>query len=494
MKLPFKELAMSRYIYINPETNTVHLLMPIMSGSEIGRDNTCKSVYSLQEFFGLAGANKQSSAIGVLTDYKAALEFDLKNMPVSEEKTRKTHRLSQINTYLEILNQIQHDTCITQPLMQQFPLYPEPLEHLMQENESNLHSIILRPRNQDNYLRTTAILPTFSANHDMMVNGQLISNDSILADTLWHNFQSISFTPKSKEGLIARVVVKRADLPVHFDEIRKVLIDEIKMYLGITVKFDVTQSTRYARSVPMNQSYIDEQLTIDADNPATTQDYAHALIEYCTPNLFDNVEGSPFYTVNDSEHLSLLTQFFLAELNIACKEQGITTANSPLINALKHYVAEFDSNEADWEALDKIWIEEVGRAQRNVTAHIAHEYCHPDHCFEDVNHNNELLNAAIPGNLKRQLKFFNVVTFNNDFWFSPGSYSADSGLGFSFGIFRGDGGVGVGGGAGSVGIRGARRDSAALTTIDKVRTNDREQSLLNLSQPLNLQASQSHVL
>lgn len=72
--------------------------MPIMSGTEIGLDNTCKSVYSLQEFFGLAGSNQQSAAIAILSDYKAALAFDVKYMPASEEKTRKAYRLSQIDT------------------------------------------------------------------------------------------------------------------------------------------------------------------------------------------------------------------------------------------------------------------------------------------------------------------------------------------------------------------------------------------------------------
>ena len=96
MRLLFKEPTAPRYIYINPVTNIVHLLIPIMSGTEIGLDNTCKSVYSLQEFFGLLGANKQSTGLGVLTDYKAALEFDLKYMPASAEKTAKAHRLSQI--------------------------------------------------------------------------------------------------------------------------------------------------------------------------------------------------------------------------------------------------------------------------------------------------------------------------------------------------------------------------------------------------------------
>ena len=34
---------------------------------------------------------------------KLALEFDLKYMPASLEKTAKAHRLSQIDTYLDIL-------------------------------------------------------------------------------------------------------------------------------------------------------------------------------------------------------------------------------------------------------------------------------------------------------------------------------------------------------------------------------------------------------
>ena len=115
--------------------------MPIMSGTEIGLDNTCMSVYSLQEFFGLLGANQQSTALGVLTDYKAALEFDLKYMPASEDKVRKAHRLAQIDTYLNILQHVQQDTRITKPLKLRFPLYPEPLVHLMQASEANLHSV-----------------------------------------------------------------------------------------------------------------------------------------------------------------------------------------------------------------------------------------------------------------------------------------------------------------------------------------------------------------
>jgi len=791
-----------------------------MSGSEIGLDNTCKSVYSLQEFFGLLGANQQNTAVGTLEDYKAALEFDLKYMPASEEKALKEQRLQQIMTYLSILKQIQQNKLITKPLLQAFPLYPEPLEILMQAVDANLHSIILRPKVQDNMLRTTAIAPAFSANHDHIENGQVIPQASLLGDTLRQRYQSVSFTPKSQEALIAHIVSSRTGLPVDFVAIKDQLITEIETYLGIKVSFEQTQSNQAQRaagstpSVPMNQPYLDEQLAIDGDNPATTEAYVKGLIQYCTPNLFDNVEGSPFYALHNNEQLSILTQFFLAELNIASSAQSITAANfgqiletdaqlikdlaqavkdalehsapveealikyvtqhkdrfelknlipedsiptlkerfkshweqikasphfdefmllsdtpgyffshqnciavhfsnflqtgffdevknpatqaflhamqqdfdtvdkpnnvvphkndhinatvkeididlstmdkaalqalyedintypkalkeslltqfkqerpdfkpqidakqflqhvaygqqeeaeallksdpelaqellkaadipftdysgrtftctayeyaywakdahmqrmlekyirqdeatrldilhrvqtieepmhptaadgflappkpkglcyttqdkagniinhrdahfdlTPLISALKHYVSEFNKiknkTEADWERLDKIWVEIVGMAQRMVPAHIAHEYCHPDRSFEDITKNIALLDASNPANLKRRLKFYNGETGNDDVWFTPGSHSVDSGLGFSIGILRASGWPCT-----RVRKARARVDSDALTSIDKVRTNDCKQSLNNLNQPLAVQTT-----
>jgi hypothetical protein len=761
-----------------------------MSGTEIGLDNTCKSVYALQEFFGLFGAEPKSTAAGVLKEYKEALTFDLKYLNASEEKISKQQRLLQINTYLDTLNQVQDDAQVTGPLKQAFPLYPEPLIHLMQRDTTNLHSIILRPIYKDNFLRLTVVTPTFSAHH---------TQPSILADTLRQQYQHISFTPKSKDELIARVILRCAGLPVELAAIKAQLIQEINDYLGIAVNLEHTQGSRYAPSVSMNQAYLDEQI-----NPTTTEECVNGLIQYCTPNLFDTIEGSPFYTVNTSERLSILTQFFLAELNIVCKEQGMTVANfgqileqdaqltqelatavkhalehsapveetliksinqhqarfelnqpipdqgipalktrfkshwehikasphfdefmllgeqhglfvahqgsiathfanfvhigwqhdlnqfiqdfesidkpnnmiphknthilqemeldvssmdtnslqalyddinthprkealliqfkqerpdfkaqievreflqhvaygeqneaeallqdptiaqelltahhipftdysgrtfqctayeyaywakdshmqrmlekyirqddstrlnilgrvnaieepinptlsagflapprikgvcyttqdsagntihhrdahydlTPLISALQHYVAEFkkkpNKTQADWDAIEKIWIEEVGRAQRDVPAHIAHEYCHPDRSFNDIKKNSESLSAANSSNLKRQLKFSNYETGNYDAWFSRGPYSMDSGLGFSWGIVRGWPRIGRAirrVGVAGLGVNaGAHIDLAALIIIDNVRTEDLKQSLRNLSQPLN---------
>lgn len=174
MKLPFKEPVAPRYIYINPQTNVVHLLMPVMSGTEIGLDNTCKSVYSLLEFFCLLGANQQSAASMILKNYQEGLAFDIKYHPNSEQKALKEQRLVQINMYLRLLQQVQQEEQITNPLKLIFPTYPAALESLMQASEANLHSVILRPEEQDVQLRTTAISPVFSAHHDTMVNGQRI--------------------------------------------------------------------------------------------------------------------------------------------------------------------------------------------------------------------------------------------------------------------------------------------------------------------------------
>ena len=38
MKIPFEEPLSPRYIYINPETNQVHLLVPLVQGQEISTD------------------------------------------------------------------------------------------------------------------------------------------------------------------------------------------------------------------------------------------------------------------------------------------------------------------------------------------------------------------------------------------------------------------------------------------------------------------------
>ncbi len=169
---------------------------------------------------------------------------------------------------------------------------------------------------------------------------------------------------------------------------------------------------------------------------------------------------------------------------------------TPLKKALSDYIKAYNQSpkqtDTNWEALDQIWIK-VGLLQREVPAHIAHEYCHPKRSFDDVLNNTALLDASKPeNNLERGLKFYNYETASYDVWFTPGALKGP-GLGSSFAIIRGGyarGGwgmlemVGIGiGGWGSI-------DLSAIEAIDKARTDDLKRSLANLAAPSTLQAAQ----
>ena len=327
MKVCLHELAFSRYVYVNPLTNIVHLIMPIMSGIDIGLDNTCKSVYSLREFFGIAGENKQTDAIGVLNRYKQALEHDVHFMPPSHEKVLKVERLAQINHYLSIIKKLQKDPLIRDSLAKDYPSYPTPLQYLMASPQANLHSIILRPAQQDFALRINSIRPIFSLPHDLYFNRQIHEQRSLFYETLITRWKDLRFRAKSKEELVQRVVSKLAGHAVDFEAVRRQLSAEVKVYLGFDCNFNQTQDTSEIASESVNQAYMDAQLAIDADNPATHEAYAHALIYYCVPHLMAAQAGSPFNFINTVERLSIATQLMLAEINLFCYEQGQSSAN-----------------------------------------------------------------------------------------------------------------------------------------------------------------------
>jgi len=92
MRIPFTEPTAPRYIYVDPETNQVHLLVPIVGGQDISTDNTCKSTVAVDAFF------QEDGALRELNAYKAALEFDLQWLDSGHpQKALKESRLNQIN-------------------------------------------------------------------------------------------------------------------------------------------------------------------------------------------------------------------------------------------------------------------------------------------------------------------------------------------------------------------------------------------------------------
>ena len=140
-----------------------------------------------------------------------------------------------------------------------------------------------------------------------------------------------------------------------------------------------------------------------------------------------------------------------------------------LITALDTYVTNYDR--WDYHQGDEAWLN-VGKAQREVPAHIAHEYCRGDRSFDPRPEFNE-------DTLPRVLTFYNYVTAVKS-WFPLTSSS--SGLGFDFGLLRRARGGSAAGAAGwAAGAAAPTLDLAAVSHLDEVRTADLTQSRENLT-------------
>jgi len=141
-----------------------------------------------------------------------------------------------------------------------------------------------------------------------------------------------------------------------------------------------------------------------------------------------------------------------------------------LKQALEHYMKGYD----DWfrtdddVAIEAAWML-VGKAQRNLPAHIANEYCRKDRNFYKAT----FKEITLP----RTLKFNNRTTRNDDFWFPL--RAPDSGLGFNFAIMRSLAENAIGGGWRIPGRMFFER--RAINLLDEVRTAD----IMHLRERLN---------
>ena len=138
------------------------------------------------------------------------------------------------------------------------------------------------------------------------------------------------------------------------------------------------------------------------------------------------------------------------------------------------YVTNFDK--WNYHQQEEAWMK-VGQAQRDVPAHVAHEYCRPDRSFDP-------LPCFTEETLPRILTFDNYMT-NIGSWFPLSSSSAGLGLGFDFSLVR----AGVLGRLGrpvphdGPGGPASCIDLAAVRHLDEVRTAYLTQSRENLSRP-----------
>lgn len=290
--------------------------MSVVSGTVIGLDNTCKAVYSLQEFFGKGtNSNKKVTLKNELIAYKEALESDLKLLDTASRLAQeKKERLRQITTYLEVATYLEKHPELD-CLNQGFPSYPRPLEVLMQDRvSSNLYSMVLRPTVEDGYLRSEAANPIFSVAHKSVARG-IVAAPSPLQQALMSAYMPLSL--KDLKSQVINRVLKKLEphtLPVDFEVLRKTLQETVKERLNVAIDFTTYQGA------PLTQKIIDENMVFNAKT--TPKEYLDALWGYCANDLLDTMIVSPFYYLTTAESWSIATQFLLGITNIYAVSQG----------------------------------------------------------------------------------------------------------------------------------------------------------------------------
>lgn len=309
MTFTLTEPTHARYIFVNPKTNIVHVLMPIVGGQTIGTDNTCKSVHALQEFFGLTRNAEQKTILRELIHYKEALKFDLSLITDNPDLTeKKQERLKQIEQYIKAIEFILKSPILSQ-LKKDYPEYPLPLKSIMNQDESNLYSMVLRPKEMDNFLRF--INPTFSVQR---------KSKQVFYSTLSATFKDIALLPTARERLIDSVWQSVEGQNNDFEGIQRVLKEQTQKQFGVVVDFK-----KGKKNETVSKDYI--ETVIMSNEPLTAKEYINTLIDCCAGNLFEMIEESPFYSRKSVEELSIITQFFLGSINIFCKANEISKEN-----------------------------------------------------------------------------------------------------------------------------------------------------------------------
>ena len=311
MKIPLTEPTCSRYVYINPKTNQVHLLMPIVSGTEIGLDNTCKSGFALQEFFGKTQNVNQRAVRDELIAYQNALEFDIGLLDDKDIKAKKEERLLQIQQYIEAIDVLLKSDGLNS-LNLVSPEYPSDLQAIMKKDNANLHSMVLCPKIKDNWLRF--VNPVFSVNRDG--RGELYQ-------TLSEAYKGVTTLPNTKTRFINSMLeIYAKEEQKNFEALQRMLTKQTLNQFKVTVDFYHTSD-----KTEVTQALMDEFIGSDEDNLSTANAYIDMLLEVCARELFNNLPDSPFYTRKDAEELSIITQFFLANVTIYCYANQKSTVN-----------------------------------------------------------------------------------------------------------------------------------------------------------------------
>jgi hypothetical protein len=315
MLIPLNEPSNFRYIYINPATNHVHLLVPFIAGLDVSTDNTCKSGLELNVFF-------EGGAFNELESYKSTLEFHMSLLEEGDTRyNAKKERLTQINQYLEAVVGMRY--CY------------QTVVNTVLARSSNLYSIQLRPRVQDPMSRV--VNPVFTINRGNDSRGTPLSP---LYNEMHEIFPGLALGKPDPRTDLINNALKILSQKATFDNIKHIL----KLQCAEQFKVDIDVEN-WIRPIPgengvkepIDKENIDAFMGFNKNENASSKDYIDALLGICAPNLWRLIPGSPFYlgiydnTAHQTESLSMMTQFYLGVLNVYCRAKGISDKNFGVI-------------------------------------------------------------------------------------------------------------------------------------------------------------------
>jgi hypothetical protein len=313
----FQEPTAPRYIYVNPTNNRVHLLVPIVGGQEISTDNTCQSRAGLKRFF-RSGDHINNRGFHELIRYRDALQSDCRAMEGSShpERVAKLERLTHINCYIRAFEAFAHES-LGSGSSGQGPI--EDAIRAVLRARSNLFSMHLRPEYPDAYGHVES--PIFTVNRVV---------PSPLKNELHQAFQGVRVETRTARSMLIDAVTNA--LPGQnspsVPTIQTALTTQIQRLCGMHVSF----THNALDGTLVTEDSIKQIFGMSADENLDVSDSIDGLIGLCAPNVLETIPApeSVFYSVAEprkTEKLSIMTQFFLAHVNIHCFSNQISLEN-----------------------------------------------------------------------------------------------------------------------------------------------------------------------
>jgi len=227
-------------------------------------------------------------------------------------KQQKQSRLQQINDYIALVSKKKGGFIS--------------LREEILKKPSNLYGILLRPRVQDH--ATKVKNPIFSLNRQNDSSGDPLS---LLFNSLQRHLSNIKFAkPSPRQQLLDAVAT---DLE-NKDAILSTNERLIELQQTLTEKANTLFHTALDFTTAGDGKKIDIKYLNDILGDDLTEHVAlDGLLGACAQGFFETCPESPFYAASRErpdvqlEKLSIMTQFFLATINVYCMSHGLTTVN-----------------------------------------------------------------------------------------------------------------------------------------------------------------------